>query len=382
MRYLLIVLAVALQTPQAPPAAKSAWLDAQNQAAAETLLTKDTLVVLPLGAGLREHGRHLPLGTDYYLAERLARDVMNATAIVVAPSLTYVDTASEQVVETVRTLARFGPRRFYVLNTGEVRPLRTAAATLANDGILLRYSNLTPFFGQHGKEPETSALLHVDATSVDMQKAGNDVATATAGRGKTVLETITATVVSEIDAMRKVALPTPRPPVPPRPRTARLPNIVESYAVSGCPQGEERYIREMADWFTLHWATKDADRLVELWAPEGDLVHPDGATEHGKETILRNRVEQFMRKEYSSSKLNLRLGVVRCISDDVAVVDGKWEITSVFDATGNALPPGDGLATLVLKKQPGWKIEAYRYTVNQQAVRPPTLLKKPWYPDK
>ncbi|MBM3450839.1 MAG: hypothetical protein FJX78_07645 [Armatimonadetes bacterium] len=41
-------------------------------AEAESLLTNDPLVVLPIGAGAKEHGPHLPLGTDHIMVEYLA----------------------------------------------------------------------------------------------------------------------------------------------------------------------------------------------------------------------------------------------------------------------------------------------------------------------
>jgi hypothetical protein len=65
------------------------------------------------------------------------------------------------------------------------------------------------------------------------------------------------------------------------------------------------------------------------------------------------------------------------------VADGKWELTGVYDAAGNILPRGEGLVTVVLKKgDAGWIFEAYRYTVTQPGAKPPTLLKKPGYPEK
>ena len=47
-------------------------------------------------------------------------------------------------VEIVRGLAKHGPRRFYVLNTGAAAmvPLSDAAETLADDGILLGYTDM------------------------------------------------------------------------------------------------------------------------------------------------------------------------------------------------------------------------------------------------
>jgi hypothetical protein len=111
-------------------------------------------------------------------------------------------------------------------------------------------------------------------------------------------------------------------------------------------------------------------------------VHPDGAAEHGRQAIQQNRHEQFTRKEYRQSRHTLTMGAVRCLTADIAVVDGKWELRGVLDRAGNPAPRGHGLATIVVKRGPeGWLFEAYRYTVTQQAAVPPTLLKKPGYPE-
>jgi uncharacterized protein (TIGR02246 family) len=161
--------------------------------------------------------------------------------------------------------------------------------------------------------------------------------------------------------------------VPPRPTTPRSPE---------CLAGDERAIRSLADGYNFNWSVKDAVSLAALWADTGDIVHPDGATERGRFTIQRNRAEQFMRKEYSASKHTLAFGNVRCLSTDAAVVDGKWELRGVTDGAGTPRPKGEGLISLVVQRSEGsWRIEAYRYTVTQQAPVAPTLLKKPGYPE-
>ena len=54
------------------PEAK-AWIDAGR------------VVVVPIGAAAKEHGHHLPLKTDYMLAEALSRGVAEALPVIVAP---------------------------------------------------------------------------------------------------------------------------------------------------------------------------------------------------------------------------------------------------------------------------------------------------------
>ena len=75
--------------------------------------------------------------------------------------------------------------------------------------------------------------------------------------------------------------------------------------------------------------------------------------------------------------------MVRCISADVAVADGKWELREVLDNTGKLLPTMQGPVTVVTSRLGDrWVIEAYRYSLRPPATQPvpPTILKRPGYP--
>ena len=168
---------------------------------ASDVLQPEAVVVIPLGAGSKEHGPHLRLGTDAILADYLTRRVLERTDVVVAPRLPYhfypafieypgsatltADTARTLTTDIARGLASYGPKRFYVLNTGvsTARVLKPAALALASDGILLRYTDLAPRLeqasvavrrqegGTHADEVETSMMLYIDPASVDMRRA-------------------------------------------------------------------------------------------------------------------------------------------------------------------------------------------------------------------
>jgi creatinine amidohydrolase/Fe(II)-dependent formamide hydrolase-like protein len=86
------------------------------------------------------------------------------------------------VVDICRSLARFGPPRFYILNTGvsTVRPLEAAVAELAKDGITLRYNR-----GTHAEEIETSKMLYIAPESVNMKLAAKDFPKTVHTGGKT-----------------------------------------------------------------------------------------------------------------------------------------------------------------------------------------------------
>ena len=176
------------------------WLDA------ERALARDPIVVLPIGAGAKEHGPHLRLDNDLrladYWADRLEREL--GDRILVAPALAYhfypafveypgsttlrLETARDLTIDVVRSLARHGARRFYALNTGvsTVRALEPARAELAKEGITLRYTDVLALFapierevaeqegGTHADEIETSMMLVIAPDRVDMTKAVKD----------------------------------------------------------------------------------------------------------------------------------------------------------------------------------------------------------------
>jgi len=170
---------------------------------AEKALRPETVVVIPLGAAAKEHGPHLKLKNDWLMAEYYKKRVLKATDAVIAPTVNYhflpsfleypgstslrLETARDLIVDICRSLARFGPRRFYVINTGipTLRPLKLAADILAPEGILLHYldprvdeQSIKPLLkqegGRHADENETSKMLYMDPASVDMRKAVKD----------------------------------------------------------------------------------------------------------------------------------------------------------------------------------------------------------------
>ena len=171
---------------------------------AEKILTPDTIVVIPLGAAAKEHGPHLKLKNDWLIAEYLKKRVLEQSNVVIAPTINYhyypafleypgstslrLETARDLIVDVVKSLARYGPRRFYVLNTGvsTLRALQPAAESLAKDGLILRYTDLLKITGPvekaigkqeggtHADEIETSMMLYIAPATVDMKKAAKD----------------------------------------------------------------------------------------------------------------------------------------------------------------------------------------------------------------
>ena len=438
-----VIALVVVAQAAAAPSPKGVRLERLTWPEAQAVLRADTVVVIPLGGAAVEHGPHLKLDTDLALAEYLARRVTDVSSVVVAPALTYhhypafteypgstslpVNVARDLTAGVVRSLARFGPSRFYVLNTSvsAAQPLQAAATALAREGILLRYTDIRAQLGaaarnvrqqeggSHADEIETSMMLHIDSGRVDMKEAARDLSPAsepfhltrspggpgtysptgiwgnatlaTRDKGRVIVEGLVASLLEDIESVRTAPLPVPTPSTPPaeRPRPPAPPAPTGGISRGTCTAGDERAILRIGETLTVAWTNLDYEALGSHWAGDGDMVHPDGYVERGPRVITENRRELFTRREYRHSRHPLTFGHIRCVSPDVAVADGKWELRGVMDAAGKPVPIMEGLLTLVVKRgEPGgWQIEAYRYTLKPPtAAIPPTFLKRPGYP--
>lgn len=199
------VLSVTCFSQKRNPANKAVYLEDISWTTARDLLDENDVVVIPLGAGAKEHGPHLPLSTDFIQAEGLAKMVALQRNVIITPVVNYgfypfflkypgststnFRTATDMVVQVIRSLAAYGPKRFYIINVGvsTTPTLETAAKTLAEEGILLYYSRYdrpafdkaeatirTKEYGGHANEMETSHILYLRGDLTDMRKAVND----------------------------------------------------------------------------------------------------------------------------------------------------------------------------------------------------------------
>lgn len=205
MRAVALILAVALAQPSdAQSRPRGVLLENLTWLEAEKALTPSTVVVIALGAAAKEHGPHLKLNNDWLMAEYLRKRVLDAADVVIAPTITYhhypafihypgstnlsAETARDLTVQIVKSLAAYGPKRFYILNTGvsTVGPLQQAQDQLAKDSIRMAFTNLAVVLreverevskqegGTHADEIETSMMLYMAPTTVDMSKAVKD----------------------------------------------------------------------------------------------------------------------------------------------------------------------------------------------------------------
>jgi creatinine amidohydrolase len=233
------------------------WMEARDQ------FRPDTVIVIPLGAEAKEHGPHLPLGNDWNMAEYLKGRVLRDSDVIVAPTINYgfypafveypgsthlrLETARDMIVDICTSLAKHGPKRIYILNTGvsTIRPLKEAAEILSKQGIVMRFTDIIRVAdaavkevsqqkeGTHADEIETSWMLYANPETVNMAKAAKDYPTgtgpmtptqgapgryspsgiygdatlATRAKGEKVVEATVKGVLKEIEDLRNASSP-------------------------------------------------------------------------------------------------------------------------------------------------------------------------------
>ena len=184
---------------------KGRYLEYLSWKEAEAALKETPLVLLPLGARLKEHGPHLPLNNDWIMAEYLTKRVLDEVAVLALPTVQYGyypafveypgsinigrDTFRDFMADICRSVCRFGPKKVYVLNTGisTNKALEPARQLLAKEGIVMEYTLLTEATaeaekkvkqepeGTHADEIETSMMLYMAPEIVRMKLAVRDI---------------------------------------------------------------------------------------------------------------------------------------------------------------------------------------------------------------
>ncbi len=162
------------------------------------------VVVIPIGAAAKEHGHHLPLKTDYLLAQALADGVAQALPVVIAPIVSFgyypafrhypgsqhlsPETFSALLREIFEGFIAQGARKLAVINTGvsteapllvvvrEIYERHRVRIPVADIRRVGRKSDvvLQQKMGGHADEHETSIVMTVAPDSVHLDRAAPD----------------------------------------------------------------------------------------------------------------------------------------------------------------------------------------------------------------
>jgi creatinine amidohydrolase len=184
-----------------------AFLGELSWTEAEVRLEQAPIVILPFGAGAKEHGPHLPMNADAKVMEYLCQRAVESLPVIVAPPILHgwfpafrefpgTEVADGQafsryVFEVAMSLARHGAKRIVFLNTGISKATGLPLAMVARE---IRAQTGTPTLvvswddlettaidslqeqkmGGHADEIETSINLYLQPELVHMERAVAD----------------------------------------------------------------------------------------------------------------------------------------------------------------------------------------------------------------
>lgn len=176
-------------------------------------IARGASAILPIGAGAKEHGFHLPMSTDRIAAERLAAILASRIDALTWPVVNYgyypaftdyagsvtlsAETFERLIAEMTTSLLGYGVRAVFVLDTGisTIAPVARALARIGNDRTFhltihegVRYKSAATKiaeqdYGSHADELETSLMLALAPQFVDMSRAEASPPAARAARG-------------------------------------------------------------------------------------------------------------------------------------------------------------------------------------------------------
>ena len=162
-----------------------------------TTLRRDGRLIVPVGT-CEQHGRHMPLGADTLIVERLADDLSAEFGILCAPTIEYgvngdtdcgfagnasvrKKTLHRMLNDLLHTWESTGVKEFILLTAHEHDPHQEALATVITTAARVRVVDIfgvdvrAHLEGQaepmHGDEVDTSLLLHLAPHLVDMSLA-------------------------------------------------------------------------------------------------------------------------------------------------------------------------------------------------------------------
>ena len=114
------------------------------------------------------------------------------------------------------------------------------------------------------------------------------------------------------------------------------------------------------DAFEVAWDAGDAAAVAALYTADADSSGPDGEMYSGREKILE-RYAMLFETIYAGTTVSIDTTSIRELEEDVALVNGSFEISGITGAEDEEMPSKKGLYTNILVKEGDqWLITSLR----------------------
>ncbi len=119
------------------------------------------------------------------------------------------------------------------------------------------------------------------------------------------------------------------------------------------PSKDEAAIREIVSQYVGARERIDPKAVEELFTTDADQLVSSGEWRRGRDAVVRGAMASSQR---TGGRRTITVESVRMVTPDVAIADGRYELTGLAGGTSRSM-----WATLVLKRtDKGWRITAIR----------------------
>ena len=125
----------------------------------------------------------------------------------------------------------------------------------------------------------------------------------------------------------------------------------------------EKLVRAMYEDLIDAWNRHDVPAVARLWAIDGDHLEPDGTVAKGRDAVTKLFTRQH-ESVFKESTLDMNLQDVWFHGDNLAIVDGSYELKGAKLPNGTEIAPRRGHFTSVLLYEDGrWQVAASRLMI-------------------
>jgi uncharacterized protein (TIGR02246 family) len=125
------------------------------------------------------------------------------------------------------------------------------------------------------------------------------------------------------------------------------------FAQAGASAQDEAPIREIVSKYVDARERNDSKAVEALFTSDADQLVSSGEWRKGRDAVVRGAMAS---SQSTGGKRTITVEQVRFLSPDIAIADGRYELTGLSGGTNRSM-----WATLVVKKtDKGWRIAAIR----------------------